>query len=237
MPVYYIDQRLIFPPPDHADPSGLLGVGGDLSTARLMEAYRQGIFPWYAPEDPIQWWSPDPRFVLYSDRLRIPKSVRPLLRKQRFRVTVNADFAGVIRACKEIYRPQQEGTWISDELEASYLRWHQEGIAHSVEVWEGDQLVGGLYGELLGRVFFGESMFSRASNASRVGFIVWVRNLQAQGLSLIDCQIYTEYLASFGAELIPRDVFLAQLRREQQQPFSVEQLLANFRQDVDFLLD
>ncbi len=236
MPVFYIDHRLAFPSPEYADPSGLLGVGGDLSTERLKLAYQMGIFPWFDPEDPVQWWSPDPRFVLYTHDLHISKSTRPLIRKQRFQITIDQDFPRVIRACKDIYRAGQNGTWISDELEASYIALHEEGIAHSLEVWNGSRLVGGLYGELFGRMFFGESMFSRESNASKVGFLTLVKNFAQHGIDLIDCQIHSNYLESMGAKHIPRRQFLSQSGSRQQQFFDFESFKKSFRQDAALVL-
>lgn len=218
------------------DPIGLLGIGGDLSVKRLILAYQNGIFPWSDPGDPVHWWSPDPRFVLYPDNLHISKSTRPLLRKQLFRVTLNQDFPAVIRACKEIYRPGQGGTWISDELEASYTKLHRLGIAHSVEVWQEGKLVGGLFGELFGRVFFGESMFSKVSGASKFGFITLVRNMTRYGIRLIDCQIHSPYLESMGATHIERKRFINELKAWQQEAFPFEEMNRNLRQDADFLL-
>lgn len=236
MPIYHIDDRLEFPPVEFTDSTGILGVGGDLSVDRLLLAYKNGIFPWYDPDDPIMWWSPDPRFILYPEDLHISKSTRPLLRKQRFQVTFNRDFPKVIRNCKEIYRPGQRGTWISDELEAAYIELHERGIAHSVEVWEGNQLVGGLYGEMLGQVFFGESMFSLVSNASKVGFITWVRNLHREGVKLIDSQVHSNYLEGMGARHIPRPQFLKHLQEWTEAPLSLARLRKNFTQDADFLI-
>ncbi|MEM6298206.1 MAG: leucyl/phenylalanyl-tRNA--protein transferase, partial [Bacteroidota bacterium] len=157
-------------------------------------------------------------------------------RKQRFRITLDQDFPQVIRACKDIYRAGQNGTWISDELEASYIALHEEGIAHSLEVWEGNRLVGGLYGELLGRMFFGESMFSRESNASKIGFLTLVKNFVKQGIGLIDCQIHSNYLESMGATHIPRKEFLTESSRRQQQPFDFESFKESFRQDAEWIL-
>lgn len=207
MPLFALDKALVFPPPHLAGPDGLLAMGGDLSPERLLLAYREGIFPWYEGKH-ILWWSPDPRFVLFPARLRISKSVKPLLNRQAFAFTTNQAFAQVIHQCKKTPRAGQDGTWITDELEQAYIRMHELGYAHSAEVWKEGQLVGGLYGIRLGRVFFGESMFSHLSNASRYAFIRYVDILRSEGVELIDCQVYTEYLESLGAEMIPRKDFI-----------------------------
>lgn len=201
-----------FPDPQYAlaEPDGLLAVGGDLSPARLLNAYRQGIFPWYSDGQPILWWSPNPRAVLYPDELKISRSLRKTLRKRPFRVTLDSAFDAVIEACSEP-RPDQEGTWITEEMKQAYAHLHRIGFAHSVECWEKDQLVGGLYGISLGRVFFGESMFARRSDASKVAFVHLVEQLKAWGFGLIDCQVHTGHLASLGAVDIPRERFLDEL--------------------------
>ncbi len=207
MPLFVLDNELYFPPPHLAEPDGLLAMGGDLSPERLLLAYRNGIFPWYEGEH-ILWWSPDPRFVLFPDELKISKSIKPLLSKNGFEFTINKAFAKVIHQCKKITRPGQEGTWITDEIEKAYCKMHELGYAHSAEVWLNDELVGGLYGIRLGKVFFGESMFSRVSNASRYAFIKYVLQLKEEGIQLIDCQVYTEYLESLGARMISGKDFL-----------------------------
>jgi len=194
------------------DPDGLLAVGGDLTVARLLTAYRRGIFPWYSEEQPILWWSPDPRSVLFSHKLHVSRTLRRTLRQGRFAVTLDRDFAAVIQGCSEP-RPGQPGTWITDDMREAYLRLHRAGYAHSVEAWRGDSLVGGLYGVAIGRVFFGESMFSRVSDASKVAFVYLVRHLQQHHFELIDCQIQTPHLDSLGAELIPRTRFTGLLAR------------------------
>ncbi len=203
-------------PPDHpfpdpnlaeSEPDGLLAVGGDLHPRRLIRAYRQGIFPWYNPGQPILWWSPDPRMVLFPERLHVSRSLRKVIRQGRFQISFDQDFAGVIRRCAAP-RPGQSGTWITPEMERAYLRLHELGAAHSVEAWQNGELVGGLYGVAQGRVFFGESMFSFASNASKVAFATLVQCLETLGWALIDCQVHTAHLASLGAELIPRARFL-----------------------------
>ncbi|GAB4405665.1 MAG: leucyl/phenylalanyl-tRNA--protein transferase [Bacteroidia bacterium] len=211
MPVYALPEDHLFPPPQHARRDGLLAVGGDLHPDRLLLAYRQGIFPWYSPGEPILWWSPDPRFVLYPPELRVHRSMRPLLNQQRFRVSYDQAFGEVMQRCRKTVRPGQHGTWITPEMLDAYARLHAAGYAHSVEVWQGDTLVGGLYGVSLGACFFGESMFAHVSNASKVGFITLVRDLQARHFTLIDCQVPTVHLASLGAREVPRRQFLAQL--------------------------
>lgn len=207
MPLYALDNRLWFPPADQAMDDGLLAMGGDMHTERLLLAYRKGIFPWYDGDTPL-WWSPDPRFVLYPQRLKISKSMQALLRKQAFRFSVNQAFTQVIRSCKELQRRGQDGTWITDELESSFITLHQMGHAHSAEAWLGEELVGGLYGIRMGKLFFGESMFSKVSNASKYAFISYVKKLADEEVQLIDCQVYTEHLESLGAEMIPRKDFM-----------------------------
>ena len=201
MSIFVLDSKMSFPPTHLASRDGLLAIGGDLSTERLLLAYRNGIFPWYEGED-ILWWSPDPRFVLFPSEIKISKSVKPLLNRNAFDFTINKAFKDVIGRCKKIYRPGQEGTWITNEVEEAFIRMHQLGYAHSAEVWKNDELVGGVYGLKLGKVFFGESMFSDLSNASRFAFIRYTEHLKKDGVELIDCQVYTEYLESFGAKMI-----------------------------------
>ena len=198
-----------FPDPGYAleEPNGLLAVGGDLSPARLLNAYRQGIFPWYSEGQPILWWSPHPRAVLYPDQLKISRSLKKSLRKRPFRVTLDTDFAKVIEACSEPRR-DTDGTWITEEMKEAYMQLHQIGFAHSVECWENDELVGGLYGVSMGKVFFGESMFARRTDASKIGFAHLVEQLKRWGFGLIDCQIHSGHLSSLGAQDIPREEFL-----------------------------
>lgn len=219
MPVYLLpDDEIIFPPPHLATAEGILAVGGDLSTERLLNAYKNGIFPWFNPGEPILWWSPDPRFVLYPSDLRVTKSMRPYFNQQKFKVTFDRAFDQVIRACQvrasESERRQRAiGSWITPEMIRAYESLHEAGHGHSVEVWEDENLVGGLYGLAIGKVFFGESMFTKVSNASKFGFITLVRWLEQQGFVLIDCQQKTPHLASLGAKSIPRSDFLVQLER------------------------
>lgn len=197
-----------FPAADQAlsDPDGLLAAGGDLSPQRLINAYRSGIFPWFDEQQPILWWSPDPRCVLIPDQLYVSRSLRKQIRKQSFRITLDQSFAAVISACA---KPRDDcGTWITDEMQQAYIKLHQQGVAHSVEVWQDNTLVGGLYGLAIGRLFFGESMFSRCSNASKVGYVTLVEQLQRWGYALVDCQIHSQHLESLGAQLIPRAEFI-----------------------------
>lgn len=212
MPVYALDQRLYFPPVAAAEADGLLASGGDLSEARLLLAYRSGIFPWFEGQQ-ILWWSPDPRFVLFSNEVKVSKSMKALLKKEAFEFRINHHFEGVITQCKSIYRPGQRGTWITPAMKAAYLRLHERGYAQSAEAWLNGTLVGGLYGVRLGKVFFGESMFSREKNASKFAFLKYVEWLRSDGVELIDCQVYTEHLESLGARMIPRTVFIEHLNR------------------------
>lgn len=212
MPLFSLGQSLVFPPVYLSEPDGLLAMGGDLSTDRLLLAYRSGIFPWYDGTTPL-WWCPDPRFVLYPNELKVSDSMKQVIRRNRFSFTVNKDFSGVISNCKTTARKGQDGTWITDEVKAAYIRLHQLGHAHSAEAWLDDQLVGGLYGIRMGMVFFGESMFSLAANASKFAFIKYVQQLQSEGVALIDCQVYTAHLESLGARMISRTTFLEQLQQ------------------------
>ena len=193
------------------DPDGLLAIGGDLTQERLLTAYRHGIFPWYTQDQPVLWWSPDPRFVLSPESLKISRSLRKTIRRQDFKITLNQCFDDVMYACAAIDRPGQDGTWITDEMRQSYQQLHQAGCAHSVEAWFGDQLVGGLYGVSIGSVFFGESMFSTMTDASKVAFAYFVKHIEQSGFRLIDCQVYTSHLQSLGAELITRQEFIEKL--------------------------
>jgi len=215
----FLHARDPFPPVECAlpDPNGLLAAGGDLSPARLIDAYQRGIFPWFGEDDPVLWWSPDPRMVLYSEELRVSRSLRRVLRSGRFRVTMDMAFAAVMAGCAEP-RPGQDGTWITPAMTAAYHRLGALGYAHSVETWIGDRLVGGLYGVALGRMFFGESMFARETDASKVAFVHLVRQLERWEMPLIDCQMSTAHLASLGAREIPRPEFTRVVRRLVSQP-------------------
>ena len=212
MSLFVLDKELIFPPVDMAEPDGLLAIGGDLSSERLLLAYRNGIFPWYEGEY-ILWWCPNPRFVLFPGEIKINRSTKKLLNKNEFTFTANKSFKEVIHHCKKIKRPGQQGTWITDEVEKAYYKMHELGYAHSAVVWKENELVGGLYGIKLGKIFFGESMFSKISNASRIAFIKYVIQLKEEGIELIDCQVYTEYLESFGARMISRKDFIQRLKK------------------------
>ncbi|HTE53497.1 MAG TPA: leucyl/phenylalanyl-tRNA--protein transferase [Kofleriaceae bacterium] len=218
MPVFRLSHHVSFPSPELADESGLLAVGGDLSPERLLLAYSLGIFPWYGEDLPILWHSPDPRMVLDADQLQLPRSLRKELRRGRFRIELDTAFDEVVRACAETPRPEQDGTWITDEMMAAYVRLHQLGFAHSAEAWLDDELVGGVYGVSLGGAFFGESMFARASDASKVAFAVLVEQLVRWDIRLIDCQVHTDHLARFGAEPWPRERFLAALAAAIEKP-------------------
>lgn len=212
MPVFLLEEELLFPPVQLANEDGLLAVGGDLSVERLLLAYRSGIFPWYN-EDPILWWSPDPRCVLFPVELRIQKSMRPYLNQPKYEYQFNTAFRRVIESCGKVERRGQPGTWIQPELIEAYTRLHERGFAISAEAWEQGELVGGLYGVRLGPFFFGESMFSAKPNASKFAFIKLVQQLAADGIELIDCQVYTEHLESLGARLIPRAEFIQLLNQ------------------------
>ncbi|XZF12907.1 leucyl/phenylalanyl-tRNA--protein transferase [Chitinophagaceae bacterium MMS25-I14] len=211
MKLHILDQSLWFPPADNALDDGLLAIGGDLSPERLLLAYHNGIFPWYNEEDPPMWWCPDPRFVLFPQELKISKSMQQLLKREAFEFRINSDFRSVIHFCRHTARKEQDGTWITGEVEDAYNGLHRLGYAHSAEAWLNGQLVGGLYGIRLGKVFFGESMFSHVSNASKYAFIQYVQQLTAEGVQMIDCQVHTPHLESLGARMIPRNEFLEKL--------------------------
>lgn len=213
------DRRSLFPPVESASPEGLLAIGGDLGPERLLAAYQHGIFPWYSPGQPILWWSPDPRAVLYPDKLRVSRSLRKTLRRGRLRVRTDSCFREVMLACAapRIQHPGG-GTWITDDMVAAYCRLHDLGFAHSIETWHDNRLVGGLYGVALGGLFFGESMFSRDTDASKVALAALVTWLRGWGFALIDCQMPSAHLASLGAEEIPRRTFLAELATALARP-------------------
>ncbi|SEP93168.1 leucyl/phenylalanyl-tRNA--protein transferase [Hyunsoonleella jejuensis] len=206
----FLTEDLWFPNVSEASEDGILAIGGDLSVARLLLAYRSGIFPWFETDEPILWWSPDPRFVLFPKKLKVSKSMRQVLRNKNYTVTVNKAFVDVIKACAKAKRGGQTGTWITQNMINAFTELHNLGYAKSVEVWKSDDLVGGLYGIDLGNgIFTGESMFATESNASKVGFITFVQNTDYK---LIDCQVFTNHLASLGAEEISRDAFLKFLK-------------------------
>ena len=205
--MFILNNDLYFPPLEMADEDGLLAIGGDLSTERLLLAYRNGIFPWYNEDEPICWWSPDPRFVLSPSQLKISNSMKTVLQNGRFRFTVNRAFTQVIQNCKTVTRKDQDGTWISPAMQNAYTILHEQGFAHSAETWLDGKLVGGLYGIRLGNIFFGESMFSVKPNASKYAFIKYVQQLQTENVQLIDCQLHTAHLQSLGATMINRKLF------------------------------
>jgi leucyl/phenylalanyl-tRNA--protein transferase len=212
MPVFLLSDDIAFPEPELSREDGLLAVGGDLGIERLILAYRMGIFPWYSRGEPILWWSPDPRLVLYPESFHISRSLMKSLKQGRFTVTLDQSFSQVIAACAETPRNNQPGTWITPDMIEAYCRLHEAGFAHSVEVWDQQELAGGLYGVSLGNCFFGESMFSRKSNASKVGLATLVPLLQSWSIHLIDCQVTTDHLVRLGAREIPRKQFLAELK-------------------------
>ena len=213
MPIYLLNKSPQMPDPSHADAEGLVAIGGDLDYKRLINAYKSGIFPWYEEGSEILWWSPDPRLVLFPEELKVSKSMRSLIRKKHFNVTYNQRFAEVIANCKNIERNDLGGTWITDEMEIAYINLHKLGYAHSVEVWHEKELVGGLYGIKLENIYFGESMYSKVSNASKIGFIHLVKDLSEKGVEMIDCQIKTDHLVSLGAREINRQEFLNILKK------------------------
>lgn len=212
MPVFQLNRTPHFPPVHLADPSGLLAVGGELTPDFLIAAYQQGIFPWFNPGDPIMWWSPDPRMVLFPDELKVSKSMRNVLNQRNFRIEFDVHFEEVIDACSAVPREGQDGTWITAEMVNAYSELHRLGVAHCVAVFNGNkELVGGLYGIAIGRCFFGESMFAKESNASKVGFIALVQWLRNQKYQIIDCQMSTSHLASLGAREINRTEFIERI--------------------------
>jgi len=206
--MYFLNKELFFPPVEEANSEGVMAIGGDLSTERLLLAYKNGIFPWFNPGEPILWWAPKSRMVLYFDDLVVSKSMRNVLKRNVFKVTFNQDFRAVISNCSSINREGQQGTWISQEMIDAYCKLNELGIAKSVEVWQDNELVGGLYGVDLGTIFCGESMFSKVSNASKVAFIALANYLKNENYKLLDCQVYNEHLDSLGCREIDRDEFM-----------------------------
>lgn len=207
--MYFLTSELYFPPASETSPEGIIAVGGDLSPERLLLAYQNGIFPWYDHDEPKLWWCPEERMVLFFENLRITKSMRNVLNRNDFQITFNAAFREVIANCQQSPRKDQDGTWISDEIMEAYCKLHELGHAKSVEVWQNDKLVGGLYGIDLGDVFCGESMFSKVPNASKVAFIHLAKQLEMANYKLLDCQVYNDHLNSLGCIEIDRDEFLA----------------------------
>jgi leucyl/phenylalanyl-tRNA--protein transferase len=224
MPVWLSPFDIYFPKPESADSEGIVAYGGDLSPRRLLIAYSKGIFPWYNEGEPILWWSPDPRMVLFPDEIKIAKSMRSFFNQGKFKVTYDIDFQGVMTQCMQANREGQYGTWINPDMIAAYTALHKMGFAHSVEVWHEGEIVGGLYGIAIGRVFFGESMFTKVSNASKFGFITFVKKLKELGFWLIDCQQETRHLASLGARPIPRAAFCDILSKNENEPLILEGL-------------
>lgn len=208
--LFQLTDDIIFPNPELAEDDGLLAIGGDLSIERLLTAYYNGIFPWFSEDDPILWYSPPQRFVLYPQKIRISKSMKKIIKENIFQITINKAFPEVITNCAKSKRKEQDGTWITGEMQQAYIDLHKAGFAYSVEAWQNKKLVGGLYGLLINGVFCGESMFSEVSNASKAALIWLVQNLE---LRLVDCQVYTQHLESLGAELIDRKDFLEILQK------------------------
>ncbi|HTM67053.1 MAG TPA: leucyl/phenylalanyl-tRNA--protein transferase [Flavipsychrobacter sp.] len=213
MALYFLNDEIWFPDVAEALEDGLLAIGGDLRTDRLLLAYRSGIFPWFNDDELPMWWSPDPRFVLFPEELKVSKSMQQLFKRNAFDLRIDTAFEQVVRNCRQASRKGQDGTWISEEIVTAYSKLHQLGYAHSAEAWKDGELVGGLYGIRMGKMFFGESMFSKVSNASKYAFIRYLRQLQQEGVELIDCQVYTEHLESLGARMIPRKLFIDFLNR------------------------
>jgi leucyl/phenylalanyl-tRNA--protein transferase len=209
--LHILTDKIWFPPVESASEDGLLAMGGDVKPERLIYAYQQGIFPWYSDSVPL-WWHPNPRFILLPQELKVSKSMQQLLKQNKWQFTINKAFEQVIVHCRRIPRKNQDGTWITDDIQQSYIQLHTMGYAHSAEVWEKDELIGGLYGVKMGKVFFGESMFSKKSNASKYAFIKFVQQLIEEGVELIDCQVYTEHLESLGAKMILRQQFMQLLK-------------------------
>jgi len=216
--IYRLFEDPVFPDPDEAEPDGLLAVGGDLSVTRLLTAYANGIFPWYAEDSPILWWSTNPRLILIPSELHVPKSLRRTLNRGCYSFTLDRDFRSVIAACAETLRPDQEGTWLVPEMIEAYTLLHDLGYAHSVEAWCGDELVGGLYGISIGSAFFGESMFFRRPDASKAAFVTLVRQLEQWGFDFVDCQQTTDHLLRFGAREVPRYRFREMLDKAVRKP-------------------
>ena len=210
--MYFLTKELYFPPIEMASPEGIVAVGGDLSPERLLLAYKSGIFPWFEDDEPILWWSPPERMVLFFEDLKISKSMRNIINQRKFKVTFNTAFRDVILNCKKISRKDQPGTWITDNMVEAYCKLHELGVAKSVEVWQNDELVGGLYGVDLGHVFCGESMFSKVSNVSKLAFIALAKQLELANYHLLDCQVYNDHLASLGCVEIDREDFMMVLK-------------------------
>jgi leucyl/phenylalanyl-tRNA--protein transferase len=208
--IFRLSEELVFPNPNLAEEDGLLAIEGDLSTERLLLAYKNGIFPWFGDDSPILWYSPKMRFVLFPNEVKISKSMQQLMKSRKYKITINTAFEKVINACADVKRADQESTWITTEMKQAYIKLHQLGYVHSVETWENDQLIGGLYGVMINQVFCGESMFSYQSNASKMALIWLCQNIE---LKLIDCQIHSDHLATLGARMIDRENFMSFLKK------------------------
>ncbi|MFC1857138.1 leucyl/phenylalanyl-tRNA--protein transferase [Thermodesulfobacteriota bacterium] len=222
MPVFLLSEKIIFPPPDLAGKDGLLAIGGDLGQQRLLLAYHQGVFPWYSEGDPILWWSPDPRLVLFPNEIKVSRSLRKTIKKGIFRVTMDTAFERVIKACAQVRRKRNDGTWIVEEMIRAYCQLHEAGFAHSVETWYEGNLAGGLYGVSLGKVFFGESMFAYVNNASKVALVALGEYLSTWSFDMIDCQVITGHMIRFGARELPRKEFLKHLEKSMEAPTRTE---------------
>jgi len=218
VPVFLLSDTIEFPPPHLASEEGLLAVGGDLTQKRLLLAYRMGIFPWFSNNEPILWWSPDPRLVLYPHEIKTSKTLKKIIKKEVFKVTMDLAFNEVINQCAQVRLKKNQGTWIIEDMIEAYCQLHESGFAHSVEVWRQGELAGGLYGVSLGKCFFGESMFTRISNASNIALVKLVEYLKKLSFDMIDCQVATEHLTRFGARQIPRIRFLNQLEKSLKAP-------------------
>lgn len=235
---FWLDPKPVVFPPTHlalSDPDGLLAMGGALTQEWILQAYSKGIFPWFNPDEPILWWSPNPRSVLFIEDLKIRRSLRKTIKKlanmPEFKVTLDRNFVDVMQNCASIERKDQAGTWITDEMLHAYTKLHQNGHAHSVEVWMNDKLVGGLYGIAIGKMFFGESMFAKTTDASKIALVALAMQLKAWGFTMIDTQIETEHLKSMGAGLISRTVFEALLQQQIQQPFEAK----TWQMEIDWI--
>ena len=228
MPVFLLSDEIKFPPPNLARKDGLLAVGGDLSQDRLLLAYKMGIFPWYSESEPILWWSPDPRLVLYPCDIKVSKTLKKVIQKDIFHITIDQAFNQVITSCARIRLHKNEGTWIDEDMIKAYCGLHESGFAHSVEAWYEGELAGGLYGVSLGKFFSGESMFTRVNNASKVAFVFLVEYLKKLSFDIIDCQVSTKHLINFGAREIPRKDFLKQLEKALQFPTKRGRWKCNF---------
>ncbi len=218
MPIYRLTSELLFPPPEMAEKSGLLAIGGDLSPERLLQAYSRGIFPWFSPGDPLLWWSPDPRTIFVPGEMHIPRRLQRTIRQGRYTVRADSDFKAVISSCATITRRHEKGTWITGGMLAAYNRLHELGFAHSIECWQNGELAGGLYGVAIGRAFFGESMFSRVRDASKVALAALAARLQEWQFLFIDCQFLTDHLARLGAREISRSRYLKVLDKAISYP-------------------